>query len=96
VLLPPLDSGKSFEFFAINQSDRCAWLIPPSLATVVMDEGKKESQATLTFDKDPLYAMGAPAFSPTAVEWEGVPIKPRGYSIIRTGSSACEGKQGEE
>lgn len=96
VLLPPLDPGKSFEFFAVNQSNLCAWLIPPSSATVVMDEDQKEKQATLTFDKDPLYAMGAPVFSPTAVEWEGVPARPGGYGIVRTEVRSCERKKGNQ
>jgi hypothetical protein len=31
VLLPTLDSGQSFDFLAVNQSNRCVWLIPPEL-----------------------------------------------------------------
>lgn len=90
VLLPALDSGKSFEFLAVNQSDQCAWLIPPASATVIMGGGKKEAQVPLVFDKSPLYAAGAPIFPATSIQWEGVPTKPRGYGIIRAGSFACE------
>ena len=93
VLLPTLDSGKSFEFFAVNQSNLCAWLIPPSSAAVVMDGDETETQVTLTFDKNPLYAAGVPVFSPTGINWEGVPSKPGGYGVIRTGSHPCEGTE---
>jgi hypothetical protein len=96
VLLPPVDPGKSFEFFAVNQSDMCAWLIPPSSATVAMDGDEKDGQITLTFDKNPLYAAGAPSFPPTAIKWEGVPARPGGYGIIRTGSRSCEGTKKDD
>jgi hypothetical protein len=89
VLLPPLEPGKSFDFFAVNQSNRCAWLIPPDSAIVRMDGDEKDRDVTLTFDKDPLYAAGAPVFSASAIEWEGVRTKPGGYGIVRTGPQAC-------
>jgi hypothetical protein len=76
VLIPELDSGKSFEFYAINQSDLCAWLIPPSVATVRMTNDEAERQVPLTFDKNPLYNSGAPSFMPTKVKWEGLPKTP--------------------
>lgn len=94
VLLPPLDPGKSFEFFAINPSDRCAWLMPPSSASVVMDGDQKEITVPLAFDKNPLYSFGAPSFVPTAITWKGVPTRPQQYSIARTGSRPCDGEKG--
>jgi hypothetical protein len=90
VLIPPLDPGKSFEFYAINQSDFCAWLLAPQSATVKMAGEKKETEVPLAFDKNPLYAGGAPVFSATATKWEGIPTRPGGYGIIRTGSYTCE------
>lgn len=90
VLIPPLDPGKSFEFYAINQSDFCAWLLSPQSATVKMAGQEKESEVPLIFDKNPLYAAGAPVFTTTGVKWEGVPTHPGGYGMIRTGSYACE------
>jgi hypothetical protein len=91
VLIPPLDPGKSFEFYAVNQSDRCVWLIPPDSATVTMAGEDQERQVAFTFDKSPLYVAGAPCFPSTTIEWEGVPIKPGGYGIVRTGARSCEG-----
>jgi hypothetical protein len=90
VLLPPIDPGKSFEFYAVNESNMCAWLIPPNSAAVTMDGDGNDDEITLTFDKNPLYATGAPSFSPTVIKWEGIPARPGGYGIIRTGSSSCE------
>lgn len=90
VLIPPLDPGKSFEFYAINQSDFCAWLLPPNSATLKIGGQEKESEVPLILDKNPLYAAGAPVFAATVVKWEGIPTRPGGYSVIRTGSNACE------
>jgi len=95
VLLTPIDPGKSFEFFAVNQSSLCAWLIPPGLSTVVMDGDEEERQVSLTFDKNPLYASGAPSFFPTTIKWEGVPTRAGGYGIARTGSRPCDGRKGD-
>jgi hypothetical protein len=90
VLVPPLDPGKSFQFFAVNQSNLCVWLIPPAFATVKMAGDATERQAGLTFDKNPLYFSGAPVFPPTRIRWEGVPSRPGGYGIGRS-SAACKG-----
>lgn len=90
VLLPALDPGKSFDFFATNPSDKCAWLIPPDSAIVAMAGDQKEIEVALRFDKNPLYQMGAPSFSPTAITWEGIPTKARGLGIVRIGSRSCD------
>jgi hypothetical protein len=95
VLIPPIDPGKSFEFFAVNYSSQCAWLIPPSTAAIVMDGEDRESQVALIFDKNPLYEAGAPSFSPTLIKWEDAPVKPRGYGISRTGTHPCGSKEGD-
>jgi hypothetical protein len=76
VLMPQLDPGRSFEFYAINQSAFCAWVIPPSTAAVRMASDTAERQVPLTFDKNPLYNSGAPSFMPTKIKWEGLPITP--------------------
>jgi hypothetical protein len=76
VLMPQLDPGKSLEFYAINQSDLCAWLIPPGIATIRMMNDETERQVPLTFDKNPLYNSGAPSFMPTKIKWEGLPKTP--------------------
>jgi hypothetical protein len=68
----------------------CAWLLPPQSATVRMAGQEKESEVPLNLDRSPLYAAGAPVFSPTTIEWEGVPTHPGGYGIVRTESYECE------
>jgi len=89
VLLPALDPGKSFEFFATNPSDKCAWLISPASAIVAMEGEQREIEVPLAFNKDPLNSF-APSFSPTAITWEGIPTKPGGYGIVRRGSDTCK------
>jgi hypothetical protein len=84
VLLPTLDPGKSFNLVAVNQTNLCAWLLPPTVATVKMVGADTEIQIPLKMDRDPLDLSGMPAFSPTKIKWEGVPIKPGGYGIIRS------------
>jgi hypothetical protein len=90
VLIPPLDPGKTFEFYATNPSNSCAWLLPPGSATVKIAGQEKEIEVPLALDKNPLYAAGAPVFSATAIKWEGVPTHPNGLGVIRTGSESCE------
>lgn len=89
VLVPALDPGKSFDFFATNPSDKCAWLIPPASAIVAMEGDQREIEVPLVFNKDPLNSF-APSFSPTAITWEGIPTKPGGYGIVRRGSDTCK------
>src|SRR5260370_34560600 len=55
VLIPPLNPGKSFQFFAVNQSNLCVWLIPPAFAKMKMAVDAAERHASLTFDNNPLY-----------------------------------------
>jgi hypothetical protein len=90
VLIPPLDPGKSFEFYATNPSNSCAWLLPPGTAMMKISGQEKEVDIPLTLDKNPLYSVGAPSFSPTAIKWEGVPTHSNGLGVKRTGSESCE------
>jgi hypothetical protein len=83
VLLPQLDPGKSFDFYAVNLSSSCVWLIPPDTADVEMIGEDTESAVPLVRDRNPLYASGAPIFPPTVVQWEGIPSRPNGYQIQR-------------
>ena len=34
IFIPALDPGKSFEFVAVNQTNRCAWLLAPTTITI--------------------------------------------------------------
>jgi hypothetical protein len=81
VLLPQLDPGKSFEFYAVNQSPSCVWLIPPEIATIKMVSDDVQRQIALTLDKNPLYASGVPVFPPTKIKWETLPIKSNSYQV---------------
>jgi hypothetical protein len=83
VLLPQLDPGKSFNFYAINQSPSCVWLIPPEMATIQLTSDEMERQVALTFDKNPLYLSGAPVFEPTRIKWETLPTRPNSYQVQR-------------
>jgi len=83
VLIPELDSGKSFEFYAINQSNLCAWLIPPNVASVKMINDEAERQVPLTFGKNPLYSSGTPSFMPTKIKWEALPKTPEPHYQIQ-------------
>jgi len=83
ILLPQMDPGKTFEFYVVNQSSLCAWLIPPEAATIRMVSDDTERQVALTLDKNPLYAAGAPSFPPTKIKWDALPIRPGGYQIQR-------------
>jgi hypothetical protein len=83
VLLPQLDPGKSFDFYAVNQSSLCVWLIPPDIATIKMTSDSKERPVALTRDKNPLYASGVPIFPPTKIKWETLPSRPNSYQVLR-------------
>jgi hypothetical protein len=83
VLVPSLDPGKSFEFYAVNETSMCAWLIPPDKIAIKMIGDEKEKQVPLAFNSDPLYASGAPLFPPTKIAWYALPVKPNSYQISR-------------
>jgi hypothetical protein len=83
VMLPQLDQGKSFEFYAVNETSMCAWLLPPEKATVKMLGDKTEREVPLSFNSDPLYASGAPVFPPTKISWEALPTRPNQYQVMR-------------
>src|SRR5216683_2742575 len=88
VLIPTLDPGKSFEFYTVNQSDRCVWLLPPISATVKMADDEKEIEVPLTLDKNPLYAF-APFFGPTTIKWSGARTHQGGYGASGGMAQPC-------
>jgi hypothetical protein len=90
VLIPPLDPGKTFEFYAVNQSNFCSWLVPPNSITAKMSGDEAERTLPLTFDKNPLYAAGAPVFQATTIKWKGLPTRNPGYRLMGTLSESCE------
>jgi hypothetical protein len=84
VSIPPLDPGKGFQFFAVNQTNRCAWLLPPTTIKVkiVGDEAEKEVPLTLEPSNIPNWTLTP--FPPTDIKWQGVPIRNPGYGIVRS------------
>jgi hypothetical protein len=83
VLVPELDPGRAFEFYAVNETSKCAWLLPPDKAVIRMIGDEEEKQVPLTFNSDPLYATGVPLFPPTKIAWYALPTKPNSYQISR-------------
>lgn len=90
VLIPPLDPGRTFEFYASNPSSFCAWLLPPASATMKIGGQEKTAEVPLALDKNPLYSAGAPVFSPTPIKWEGIPTHPNGFGVVRMGADSCD------
>jgi hypothetical protein len=86
VSIPALDPGKSFEFVAVNQSDRCAWLLTPTQIGVKMATDENAMDVPLKFEKRVVPALASLPFGPTAIKWYGVPIKNPGYGMVRSGS----------
>ncbi len=50
VSIPALDPGKSFEFIAVNQSARCAWLLAPKQIRVTMANDENAMDVPLKFE----------------------------------------------
>jgi hypothetical protein len=91
VAIPSLDAGRSLDFYAVNQSNHCAWLIPPDSVTVKMDGDEKETTVRLVADdKASLFTGKSPVFSPTAIKWAGLVTHPGGPTLVRTNSMSCE------
>lgn len=87
VSIPTLDQGQTFTFVAVNQTDGCAWLLPPDTIKVKM--AGDNSTADVSLKIEPISVpnwIGTP-FGPTAVTWEGVPTKNPGYGIVRSGAN---------
>ena len=91
VSIPTLDPGKSFEFFAVNQTNRCAWLLPPYLITVKMAGDQAGVQIPLQLEPSNISNFAGTPFGPTSVRWEGIPTKNPGYGIVRTGADCTAG-----
>jgi hypothetical protein len=86
ISIPALDPGKTFEFVAVNQTAGCAWLFPPDTIAVKManDDGTRE--VPLKIEPTVVANWMTSPFGPTAIKWEGVPIKNPGYGISRSGA----------
>jgi hypothetical protein len=89
VSIPALDPGKSFQFFAVNQTNRCVWLSPPENMTARMTGDEREAQIPLKLETTNVSNWANTPFPPTAIQWQGVPIKSPGYGIVRT-TASCQ------
>jgi hypothetical protein len=89
ISIPTLDQGQTFAFVSVNQTDGCAWLLPPDTMRMKMvgDDNAADVPVKLEAINVPNW-VGTP-FGPTAVKWEGVPTKNPGYGMVRSGA-ACE------
>jgi hypothetical protein len=87
VSVPTLDQGQTFAFVSVNQTDGCAWLLPPDTIQVKM--AGDDNAANVPLKIEPISVpnwIGTP-FGPTAVKWEGVPTRNPGYGIVRSGAN---------
>jgi len=89
VSIPALDPGRSFQFFAVNQTNRCVWLSPPETMTARMTGDEGEEQVPLKLQTTNVPNWVNTPFPPTTIQWQGVPIKNPGYGIVRT-TANCE------
>lgn len=88
ISVPALDNGKSFTFYAVNQTSKCAWLPPPSTMRVKMTGEDSDKEIPLKLEEDAVSNFSATPFPPTHVNWQGVPARSPGYGIVST-SAAC-------
>jgi hypothetical protein len=86
VSIPALDPGHSFEFVAVNQTDRCAWLLLPTKITVKMENDEDSMEIPIKFEPGVVSSLASPPFVPTAIKWYGVPTKNPGYGMARSGA----------
>jgi hypothetical protein len=89
VSIPTLDQGQTFSFVSVNQTDGCAWLLPPDEIRVKMAIDEYASNVPLKLEPISVPHWVNTPFGPTAIKWEGVPIKNPGYGIARSGAT-CE------
>ena len=87
VSIPTLDQGQAFAFISVNQTDGCAWLLPPDTIRVKMAGDESENNVPLKMEPISVPNWVGSPFGPTAVKWEGVPTQNPGYGIVRSGAS---------
>jgi hypothetical protein len=87
IFVPAIDPGKSFEFVAVNQTNRCAWLIAPTTIRIRKANDATPINAPLKLEPTVVSTWLSSPFGPTTIKWVGVPIKNPGYGIARSGAS---------
>jgi hypothetical protein len=86
IFIPALDPGKSFEFVAVNQTNRCAWLLAPTTIRIRVAGDEAPVNAPLKLEPTVVSTWVSSPFGPTTTKWVGVPIKNPGYGIARSGA----------
>jgi hypothetical protein len=86
VSIPALDQGKSFDFVAVNQTNRCTWLFSSSTIRVKMADAENATEVALKLEPTNIPNWASTPFGPTAIKWEGVPTKNPGYGLARSGA----------
>lgn len=86
VSVPALDQGKTFEFVAVNQTNRCAWLLAPTTIKARMASDENATEAPLRLEQSNVPNWVSSPFPATTIKWEGVPTKNPGYGIVRSGA----------
>jgi hypothetical protein len=86
IFIPALDPGKSFEFVAVNQTNRCAWLLAPTTIRIRVAGDEAPVNAPLKLEPTVISTWVSSPFGPTTTKWVGVPIKNPGYGIARSGA----------
>jgi hypothetical protein len=87
ISIPTLDSGKAFEFVSVNQTNKCAWLLPPDSITVKMANDDRTETIPLKLEPINIPNWISTPFGPTSISWEGVPTRNPGYGMVRSGAS---------
>jgi hypothetical protein len=86
IFIPALDPGKSFDFVAVNQTNRCAWLLAPTTIRIRVAGDEAPVNAPLKLEPTVVSTWVSSPFGPTTTKWVGVPIKNPGYGIARSGA----------
>jgi hypothetical protein len=89
ISIPTLDQGQTFSFVSVNQTDRCAWLLPPDKVNVKMVGERVFAEVPLRVEGISVPNWIGTPFGPTSIKWQGVPTKNPGYGIVRSGA-VCE------
>jgi len=89
ISIPALDAGKSFQFISVNQTKSCAWLIAPNKIKVRMTGDDIEHEIPLKIEDTNIPNVASTPFSPTNVQWLGVPVKNPGYGVVRS-AAQCQ------
>lgn len=73
----------------MNQTNRCAWLLVPTTIKVKMASDDNATDVPMKLEPSVVANWDSSPFGPTAVKWQGVPIKNPGYGMVRSGAECA-------